>query len=143
MTEYIVNRDKQDLIKFMKTKADKMGLQCKFEEDKVIVEAKPGADMHSQTPIPTMFKGKITEEGSVSKISGRFSYGFYLTTLVIAAAILIVARLVWSVYQMQKDNIILCIVVAVLLAVVCVVVKIQGKELKDKIGAFLEDLDKR
>lgn len=143
MTEYIINRDKDDLMKFMKTKADKMGLQCRFEENKVIVEAKPGTDMHSQMPIPTMFKGKITEDGSKSKISGRFSYGFYLTTLVIVAAILIVARLIWSVYQMQRDNIILCIVVAVLLVVVCIVVKIQGEELKDKIGGFLEDLNKR
>lgn len=141
--EYIVNRDNADLIKFMKTKADKIGLQCKFEDNKFIVEAKPGTDKYTQTPIPVVFQGKLSEESGQSKIVGKFTYGFYLTTLVIIAVILIVARLTWSIYQKQMDNIILCGIVTVLLIVVCVVVRIKGKELKTKIEEFLRDLDKR
>lgn len=143
MREYIVNRSKDDLTKFMKTKADKIGLQCKFEENKLLVESKPGTDKYTQTPIPVMFKGKITEEESKTKISGRFSYGFYLTTLVIAAVILIIARLIASVYQKQLDNIILCGIVTVLLVIVIVVVRVRGKQLKGTIEEFLSNLDKK
>lgn len=143
MVEYKINREKNDLIKFMKTKSGKKGLCCTFEGDKIIIEAEPGKDMQSQTPIPTMFKGKIVEEGNSTTISGRFSYGFYLTTLVIVAIVLIAARLAWSVYKMQRNNIILCIIVTILLILVCIVVNIKGKKLKNEIEEFLGNLDKK
>lgn len=143
MPEYIINRDKKDLIKFMKTKSERMGLQCIFDENKVTVEAKPGTDMYSQTPIPVMFQGKIVEEENTTRISGRFSYGFYFTTLVAVAVVLIIARLGWSLYKMQRNNIILCAIVIVLLIIVCGVVKIKGKDLKDKIEEFLFNLNKK
>lgn len=143
MTEYIINRDKKDLIKFMKGKAEKMGLQCKFEEEGFVVESKPGADMDSQTPIPVMFKGKLIEEDTRTRLTGRFTYGFYLTTLVIIAVVLILARFTWSVYQKQMDNIILCAVVTVLLMVVCVVVRVKGRALKKTISEFLLGLNKK
>lgn len=143
MTEYIVNRPKDDAVKFMKTKAEKMGLQCEFEKEKVTVTSKPGWDMKSQTPIPVMFKGKITQVDSKTKISGRFSYGFYLTTLVIVAIVLIVVRFAWSLYQNQTENIILCLIVATMLLIVCIVVRSKGKELKGTIEELLGGLDKK
>lgn len=143
MTEYVINRDKKDLIKFMKFKADKLGLQCKFEKEGFVVESKPGVDMRTQTPIPVMFKGKLIEEDMQTRLTGRFTYGFYLTTLVIVAAILIVARFIWSAYQRQTDNIILCAAVTVLLIIVCAVAKVKGRALKKRISEFLAGLNKR
>lgn len=143
METYTFNRDKKDLIKFMKTKADKVGLLCKTEGDKVRIEAKPGTDAKSQTPIPVIFQGKVMQNGAESEITGRFTYGFYFTTLVIVAIILIVLRFAWSLYQMQVDNMILCGIVTLLLVIVCGVVRVKGMGLKRQMEEFLQNLNKR
>lgn len=143
MTEYVVNRDKKDLITFMNSKAEKMGLQCRFEEDSFTVESKPGVDSDSQTPIPVIFKGRISDEDSNARIIGKFSYGFYQSTLVVIAAVLIIARLIWSLYQRQVANIVLCVVVSALLILVCAIARSRGKGLKEKIETFLGDLNKK
>ena len=65
---------------------------------------------------------------------------FYLTTLVAVAAILIIARLSWSIYQKQLDNIIMCAIATAILVIVCVVVNIKGKKTKERIITLLKQL---
>lgn len=139
--EINVNREKSGLKKFMKTKAHKEGLQCKFEGDKFVLESEPETDASTQTPVPVMFKGEVRQEEGCSVISGKFSYGFYLSRLVLIAIALIATRLLWSLYKFQKSNIILCIVVTVLLVIVCIVTNVMGKPLKQKMIAFLNNLE--
>jgi len=139
----IVNRDRDDLIKFIETRADRLGLQCKVNDTNILIEAKPGDSKETQTPIPVCFKGKIIAEKDGTEIKGRFSNGFYLSTLLYVAIILIGVRLVASVYQQQMDNIILCGIVTVLLVVVYLVADVKGKPLRNKIAEMLNNLDKK
>ena len=74
-------------------------------------------------------------------LKGKFSYGFNLYTLVIIAAILIVARFVWSAFQNQVDNMILCGIVTALLIVVIIVVNVKAKPAKRILTEFLDDLN--
>lgn len=141
--EIKVNRSKDDLIKHIKNKATKKDLQCKFENGKFTIESVPGKSKETQTPVPVMFKGTIEDDNDSSIIKGRFSYGFYFSTLVIIAIVFIIARFSWSLYQKQTDNMILCGIVTVLLIIVCVVIQVKGKELKQKITDFLLNLDKK
>jgi len=139
--EIKIEREKRDLIKFMKKKAEKTGLECTVEGEKLIVQTK--INDTAIIPVPVSFKGKITDIEKGVAITGRFSNGFYLTTLVILSAVLIIARLAWSIYKMQMDNIILCIIVSVLLAVVCIVTNVKGKPVRNNILDFLNNLEKK
>lgn len=141
--KYTIKRDKDDLVKFMKTKADKEGLSCVVIGEEITIEAKPGEDSAGQTQVPVVFKGKIKMEDQTTIIQGKTGYGFYLSTLVCFAAILIVIRLIASIIQKQIENIILCGVVTLLLIIVVAVVNKMGKPLKSKIEHFFENLEKK
>lgn len=139
--EIKIEREKRDLIKFMKRKAEKSGLECTVEGEKLVVQTK--IDDTALIPVPVSFKGKITDAENGVIIKGKFSNGFYLTTLVILAAVLILARFAWSIYKMQMDNIILCLVVTILLVVVCAVTNVKGKPVRNTILEFLNGLEKK
>lgn len=139
---YEIKREKHDLVKFMKTKSEKVGLKCTIEGDRIKVEAQPGDSSATQTPIPVEFKGRIKKDDDKTIIEGKYGYGFNLTTLGIVAAVLIAVRLAWSIYQKQTSNIILCGIVTALLIVVVMVAGRVGKPLKTKIEEFFGDLEK-
>ncbi len=138
-----VNQKKSDLKNLISNKSEKMGMRCKFTKDKIRLEAGTDEKSGEQAQIPVIFKGTLSEENGISIIKGRFSNGFYLTTLVIIAAILILARGAWSVYKNQTETIIMCVVVAIILIVVFVVILSRGRKTKLSMKDFLTHLDKK
>lgn len=141
--EFEYNRDKKSLINVMKSKAEKKNLKVDLENDKISITLEQGKFNNGEDAIPVTFKGKLADKSDKCIISGKFTYGFYLYGLVFFAAILIVARFVASAMQKQTDNIILCLVVTVLLAIVIVVVNFKSKKGKAVIEEYLKNLNVR
>ena len=140
--EISVNRNKSSLRKFMITKADKCGYDCKFQGDKFTLEQKPGESMNDRAPVPITFVGNISEKGEEeSIITGKFNNGFFLSKLVWVAVALIFTRLLMSIVQKQIQNIVLCGIVTVLLIIVYIITTIKGKPLKKEMTDFLNSLD--
>lgn len=141
--KYVINREKEDLLRFMKTKAEKTGLVCKAEREKLAIESIPGDKNDNQeVHIPVTFRGKIEAEGDVTVIKGRFDYGFYYSTMLFLGATLIIARLILSLINRNTTNIILCGAAAVLLIGVVVVVNKSARPQKEKIQSLLENSEK-
>lgn len=139
--EIIYNRPKDELIKVMKSKAEKKNISVFCDGNKLQVGLQTGQFKNGEDSIPVILKGKITNADNGCVFKGRFSYGFYLYTLVIAAAVLIVARFSWSAYQNQVDNMILCGIVTALLILVIAVVLVKSKNAKKIILDFMNNLN--
>ena len=138
--EYEFNREKSSFIKVLKGKCEKNALKCSVEDNKIMIETFDNSEGKLEDAIPAVFKGTIEAKENKTSIKGRFTNGFYLTTLVAVAAILIIARLSWSIYQKQLDNIIMCAIATAILVIVCVVVNIKGKKTKERIITLLKQL---
>lgn len=138
--EFEFNREKSSFIKVLKGKCKKNALKCSVEDNKIMIETFDNSEGKLEDAIPAVFKGTIEAKENKTSIKGRFTNGFYLTTLVAVAAILIIARLSWSIYQKQLDNIIMCAIATAILVIVCVVVNIKGKKTKERIITLLKQL---
>ena len=138
--EFEFNREKSSFIKVLKGKCEKNALKCRVEDNKIMIETFDNSEGKLEDAIPAVFKGTIEAKENKTSIKGRFTNGFYLTTLVAVAAILIIARLSWSIYQKQLDNIIMCAIATAILVIVCVVVNIKGKKTKERIITLLKQL---
>lgn len=138
--EFEFNREKSSFIKVLKGKCEKNALKCSVEDNKIMIETFDNSEGKLEDAIPAVFKGTIEAKENKTLIKGRFTNGFYLTTLVAVAAILIIARLSWSIYQKQLDNIIMCAIATAILVIVCVVVNIKGKKSKERIITLLKQL---
>lgn len=138
--EFEFNREKSSFIKVLKGKCEKNALKCSVEDNKIMIETFDNSEGKLEDAIPAVFKGTIEAKENKTSIKGRFTNGFYLTTLVVVAAILIIARLSWSIYQKQLDNIIMCAIATAILVIVCVVVNIKGKKTKERIITLLKQL---
>lgn len=138
--EFEFNREKSSFIKVLKGKCEKNALKCTVEDNKIMIETFDNSEGKLEDAIPAVFKGTIEAKENKTSIKGRFTNGFYLTTLVAVAAILIIARLSWSIYQKQLDNIIMCAIATAILVIVCVVVNIKGKKTKERIITLLKQL---
>lgn len=138
--EFEFNREKSSFIKVLKGKCEKNALKCSVEDNKIMIETFANSEGKLEDAIPAVFKGTIEAKENKTLIKGRFTNGFYLTTLVAVAAILIIARLSWSIYQKQLDNIIMCAIATAILVIVCVVVNIKGKKTKERIITLLKQL---
>lgn len=139
MKSFKFNRKKEDLLPVMKAKAEKANIKMTKEKDKISLMLETGKFQNGEDAVPVIFKGKITNTETGCTFDGKYTYGFYLYTLVIVAAILIVARFSWSAYQHQMDNMILCGIVTVLLLVDCCVTK-KSKGGKKVIENLLNNL---
>ena len=138
--EFEFKREKSSFIKVLKGKCEKNALKCSVEDNKIMIETFDNSEGKLEDAIPAVFKGTIEAKENKTSIKGRFTNGFYLTTLVAVAAILIIARLSWSIYQKQLDNIIMCAIATAILVIVCVVVNIKGKKTKERIITLLKQL---
>lgn len=138
--EFEFNREKSSFIKVLKGKCEKNALKCSVEDNKIMIETFDNSEGKLEDAIPAVFKGTIEAKENKTSIKGRFTNGFYLTTLVAVAAMLIIARLSWSIYQKQLDNIIMCAIATAILVIVCVVVNIKGKKTKERIITLLKQL---
>lgn len=138
--EFEFYREKSSFIKVLKGKCEKNALKCSVEDNKIMIETFANSEGKLEDTIPAVFKGTIEAKENKTLIKGRFTNGFYLTTLVAVAAILIIARLSWSIYQKQLDNIIMCAIATAILVIVCVVVNIKGKKTKERIITLLKQL---
>lgn len=138
--EFEFNREKSSFIKVLKGKCEKNALKCSVEDNKIMIETFDNSEGKLEDAIPAVFKGTVETKENKTSIKGRFTNGFYLTTLVAVAAILIIARLSWSIYQKQLDNIIMCAIATAILVIVCVVVNIKGKKTKERIITLLKQL---
>ena len=138
--EFEFNREKSSFIKVLKGKCEKNALKCSVEDNKIMIETFDNSEGKLEDAIPAVFKGTIEAKENKTSIKGRFTNGFYLTTLVAVAAILIIARLSWSIYQKQLDNIIMCAIATAILVIVCVVGNIKGKKSKERIITLLKQL---
>lgn len=136
------NREKDELVRVMKSKAEKKGIQVATSGSKVEISL-DYEKYKDESIVPVTFKGKFLEIGDSCTLKGKFVYGFYLYTLVIVAVALIIARFIASYVQNQVSNMILCGIVTALLIVVVVVVHIKSKPAKNVISDFLNDLDKK
>ena len=141
MKSFKFNRKKEDLLPVMKAKAEKANIKMTKEKDKISLMLETGKFQNGEDAVPEIFKGKITNTETGCIFDGKYTYGFYLYTLVIVAAILIVARFSWSAYQHQMDNMILCGIVTVLLIGLIVVVTKKSKGGKKVIENLLNNLD--
>ena len=138
--EFEFNREKSSFIKVLKGKCEKNALKCSVEDNKIMIETFDNSEGKLEDAIPAVFKGTIEAIKNIASLKGIFTNGFYLTTLVAVAAILIIARLSWSIYQKQLDNIIMCAIATAILVIVCVVVNIKGKKTKERIITLLKQL---
>ena len=138
--EFEFNREKSSFIKVLKGKCEKNALKCSVEDNKIMIETFANSEGKLEDTIPAVFKGTIEAKENKTLIKGRFTNGFYLTTLVAVAAILIIARLSWSIYQKQLEHIIMCAIATAILVIVCVVVNIKGKKSKERIITLLKQL---
>lgn len=135
------NRDKKTLLNVMNNKAEKKNIVVKEHDSKLEITLASGKFGDSVEAVPVTFKGKIVESEKGCSLEGKFSFGFYLYTLVIVAVALIIARFTWSAYKMQTQNMILCGIVALILVIVVAVVVAKATKPKEIITEFLKDLN--
>lgn len=142
MVSFNFNRKKEDLMPVLKSKAEKKNIKVTKNKEKISMMLENGKFENGEDAIPVTLCGKITDTEKGSVFNGKYTYGFYLYTMVIVAAVLIVARFSWSAYQNQTDNMILCGIVTVLLIVMIVIVNKKSKAGKQVIESFLKELGK-
>ena len=146
--DFNYNRNSEGTVKVMKSKGKKNNIKVVQQDKKhpaIKLEISLGDDGKKQGEglVPVIFKGKISDNDKGSTLTGKFNYGFYLYTLVIVAAILIVVRFGFSLYNMQKDNMLLCGIVTVLLIILIAVVLVKSKPDREHITEFLNNLNKK
>lgn len=141
MKTFSYNRNQTEFMRVMKSKAEKKGLYVTAMDDRLQVSLQSDKFSDGENAVPVIFKGKLTGTEEACSLKGKFCYGFYLYTLVIVAAVLIVARFAWSAYQKQTDNMILCGIVTLILIIVIYVVHIKSRPAKRIICDFLGDLN--
>ena len=151
--DFTYNRNTEDTIKVMESKGLKHNIKIvkskstnKSEKDNVTnvqVSLGDGKKSKNEGLLPVIFKGKMKDTESGSEMTGKFTFGFYLYSMVIVAIILIVARFGFSLYNMQEGNLILCGIVTVLLLIVIAVVVVKSKPDRQHITDFLNDLNKK
>lgn len=139
--EFSYNREKAELLRVMKSKAEKKNIRITEKGDKITAGLEAGKFSGGEDAIPVTFKGTIADTDAGCLLKGKFGYGFYLYTLVIVAVVLIIARFTWSAYQNQVDNMILCGIVTALLILVIAVVKVKSKPAERILTEFLSDLN--
>ena len=103
--EFEFNREKSSFIKVLKGKCEKNALKCTVEDNKIMIETFDNSEGKLEDAIPAVFKGTIEAKENKTSIKGRFTNGFYLTTLVAVAAILIIARLSGLIYRLANNRI--------------------------------------
>ena len=94
--DFNYNRNSEGTVKVMKSKGKKNNIKVVQQDKKhpaIKLEISLGDDGKKQGEglVPVIFKGKISDNDKGSTLTGKFTYGFYLYTLVIVAAILIQA----------------------------------------------------
>lgn len=135
------NRDKKTLLNVMNNKAEKKNIIVKEHDNKLEITLASGKFGDSVEAVPVTFKGEIVEDENGCRVEGKFTFGFYLYTMVFVAVTLIVARFLWSAYKMQTENMILCGIVALILVIVVAVVVTKATKPKEIITEFLHDLN--
>lgn len=140
--KFVYNRNMAELLRVMKSKGLKKNLVVSENNNKIQISVDYEKTQNTDMVIPVIFKGSLMEKEKECILTGRFYYGFYLYTLVIVAAVLIAARFIWSLYNMQVDNMVLCGIVTLLLIIVVMVVFKKSKQSKSLINSFLIDLMK-
>lgn len=135
------SRDKKSLLHVMDSKAKKKNIVVKENDDRIEISLAQGKFSSGMEAVPVTFKGKISEKDNACVIEGKFTFGFYLYTMIIVAAVLIIARFLWSAYKVQTTNMILCGIVAVILIIVAAVVTAKAAKPKEILTDFLNDLN--
>lgn len=143
MKSFEFNRQQSELLKVLKAKAEKQNLEVISTENQIQIFLKVDEFKNGEADIPVNFKGKFSEEHGKTILRGKFSYGFYLYTMVFVALLLIAARFSWSAYKGQVDNMILCGIVTLILSIVMVIVNNKSKKAKIVIEDFLKNLNKK
>ncbi len=137
---YQYNKNKEQVIDAIKLRAQKKNVSFAKQDGSILLSLEHGKFKNGEDSIPVVFKGKINEDEGKTIVNGKFSYGFNLYTLVIVAIILIIARFVWSFYQNQTDNMVLCGIVTLLLLIVIAVVNVKSKTAKSIINEVLANI---
>ena len=132
--------DKESLFNVMLNKAKKNNIVIKKIGNSIEMTLLLEKANRTET-VPIIFKGKIVDDEKGCKITGGFTFPFYLHALIIAALCFIVARFSWSAYEMQTDNMILCGISAAVLMIAVIVVVKKTSESRKVIMDFLNDLD--
>ncbi|MCR5737962.1 MAG: hypothetical protein K6G64_09955 [Eubacterium sp.] len=143
MKQFTYNQEESSLVKVIQAKAEKKKLQVIAQNHKLQIFLKAEEFHGGEADVPVSFRGKMTAKENGTVLLGRFTYGFYLYTMVIVAALLIAARFIWSAYQNQKENMILCGIVTVVLVFVMMFVRSKSKKAKGIMEEFLNDLNKK
>lgn len=143
MKQFEYNQEESSLTKVLQAKAEKKKLQVISDAHRIQIFLKPEAFKNGEADIPVSFRGKFVAKEKGTLLQGKFTYGFYLYTLVFIAILLIVARFVWSAYQGQQDNMILCGIVTIVLIVVMAFVRQKSKPAKAIIEELLKDLNRK
>lgn len=134
------HRDKETLFNVMNNKAKKKNIVVRENNNKVEITLEQGKFDADATAVPVTFKGKIVENENACEIEGKFTFGFYLYTMVVVAVVLIVARFLWSAYKIQTENMVLCGVAAVILVIVVAVTIVKAAKPKEIITEFLNEM---
>lgn len=142
MKIFTYQNNQTDLLQKLKVQAKKKHLNIIENQDKIQIFLKSESFKNGESDIPVIFRGKITERDDGIILKGHFIFGFYLYTMVIVAAIFILARFAWSAYKSQTDNMILCGIVAITLVIVILIVNQKSKTAKEIINKFLTDLSR-
>ena len=142
MKIFTYQNNQTDLLQKLKVQAKKKHLNIIENQDKIQIFLTSESFKNGESDIPVIFRGKITERDDGIILKGHFIFGFYLYTLVIVAAIFILARFAWSAYNHQRDNMILCGIVSVALIIVVLIVNKKAKTAKEIIINFLADLSR-
>ena len=143
MKQFEYNQEESSLTKVLQAKAEKKNLQVISDSHRIQIFLKPEAFKNGEADIPVSFRGKFVSKENGTLLQGKFTYGFYLYTLVFVAILLIVARFIWSAYQNQQDNMILCGIVTLVLFAVMVFVRQKSKTAKALIEELLNDLNRK
>lgn len=140
MKKFTYQYEKTELINLLNTKAKKKHLNIIQNQDKIQISLNTQDFKNGEADIPVSFRGRISENDGMTILKGRFVFGLYLYILVIAAIMLVAARFVWSAYQKQTDNMILCGIVSIVLIVVVLIVSRKSKAAREIISQFLREL---
>lgn len=137
MKQFQSKKEKNEIINTLKVMGKKKNLNVLTKQDKVEIFLQREKFSADEGAIPVRFCGKFLKEQESTVLKGKFTYGFYLYTLVFVAILLIAVRFGLSVWQKQTDNIVLCGIVAVVLLLVMVYVRHKAKSAKKYISDFL------
>lgn len=140
--EFKYKKNYEDILPVLKNKGAKKNIAVADYNNSITIMLAEEGHTKEELAIPVSFSGKFTNTEGGSVLKGNFKNGFYLTTLVIFGAALIIARAAFSIYMKQWNNLILCLIVTALLALVIAVVKLKSKVARKVMIEFLTDLQK-